>query len=82
VIDDTLPAHLWTRTQTTLDSIAASNRVLEKSEATLSRARAAVARADAVLKRIHKLCGHFPMAEYASAPSASATAAIAVPRTR
>jgi hypothetical protein len=68
VTDDTFPTYLWARTQTTLDSIAASHRVLEKSEATLCRARAAVARADALLKRIHKLCGRFPIAEYAAPP--------------
>jgi hypothetical protein len=83
VIDDTLPAHLCTRTQTTLDSIAASQRVLKKSEATLRRARAAVARADAILKRIHKLCAHFPMAEYAaSGPPPVSSTAVAVLRTR
>jgi hypothetical protein len=54
------PQHRWARTQMISESIAASRRVLAKSEATLRRARAAVTRADALLQRIYKLCEPYP----------------------
>jgi hypothetical protein len=54
------PQHRWARTQMISESIAASRRVLAKSEATLRRARAAVTRADALLQRIYKRCEPYP----------------------
>jgi hypothetical protein len=54
------PRHRWARTQMISESIAASRRVLAKSEATLRRARAAVTRAEALLQRIYKLCEPYP----------------------
>jgi hypothetical protein len=64
VTDEKPQPYLWARTQVTLESIAASYRVLARSEATLHRARAAVVRADAVLERIYKLCARIAVAEY------------------
>ena len=55
------PPHLWTRTQMISESIEASRRVLAQSEAIVRRARASVTRADALLKRIHKLCAPYPV---------------------
>jgi hypothetical protein len=61
VPDETHQPRLWVRTQLTLDSIAAGRRALERSEATVSRVRAAISRADALLQRIHKLCAPYPV---------------------
>jgi hypothetical protein len=51
----------WARTQAISESIAASRRVLAIAETRVRRARAAVSRADAVLRRIDKLCAPYPV---------------------
>ena len=57
MIDERPRPHVWLHLEGTQQSIAASRRVLERSEETVSRVRAAIQRANAILNRIQILLG-------------------------